>query len=696
MKRFGPDDALPQDLRKLHELLREDLSSLFHKQEVKMRELLKVPGQQRPYADVHDRNFSSDNLPPNFGNEVPDDLAAEMLPEGSKLPPRPTSTAKQMPTESGTAGTWAVRADSSSCSPDSWVSCLTMGAGTLETHRRPLSPAPSKMATSHRASTICLPMQLRKGACTAFEIHAQEEDPALKEIRMKNGFMGACSSETPVAARCPDPQKRSQEHGTCEPPQGPHDKETRLDEELPDPWLSAVILHILQLFMSWTDTCSAQIQRHQLLQDDGLFSGHSFLAAATVTTWNGRDVAVARSEKFERLTLLVISINAVYIGVDAEFNPAETMLDENAVWPFQVCDNLFCTFFTFELLIRFSAFALKRNCLRDKWFVFDTLLVLLMIAETWVLTIIIAVMGASTSMPTGPLRLLRLLRLSRLVRLIRSAPELLTLINGMRVASRAVSSALLLIGLITYVFAIVLLMFLKPVAENDDKIAEAFGTLGFCIWTLILDGTFMDGTKDIVNDLREHWMLGWAMILIFFAYVLLTNVTVMNMLIGILCEVVSEVKRGDEEGLAIDFMKGHLRSMLTELDKDGNENISKMELAAVVEDEKAQKVLSELQVKPEDVIDLTEYLFEQDQDAGREQEVTREELLEVILKIRGGREISNQDIIDVRCDACLQHADIRRIVQRQTGLVLREMGHLCRRIGRIEDRFWQLGSRCCL
>ena len=50
------------------------------------------------------------------------------------------------------------------------------------------------------------------------------------------------------------------------------------------------------------------------------------------------------------------------------------------------------------------------------------------------------------------------------------------------------------------------------------------------------------------------------------------------------------------------------------------------------------------EVKPEDVIDLTEYLFEQDEDAGREQEVTREELLEVILKIRGGREISNQDV----------------------------------------------------
>ena len=45
--------------------------------------------------------------------------------------------------------------------------------------------------------------------------------------------------------------------------------------------------------------------------------------------------------------------------------------------------------------------------------------------------------GGALCLAPGPLRLLRLLRLSRLVRLIRSAPELLTLINGMRVASRA-------------------------------------------------------------------------------------------------------------------------------------------------------------------------------------------------------------------------------------------------------------------
>ncbi|CAK9055623.1 unnamed protein product [Durusdinium trenchii] len=135
--------------------------------------------------------------------------------------------------------------------------------------------------------------------------------------------------------------------------------------------------------------------------------------------------AVARSDRFERLTLMVISINAVYIGVDADNNNASSMVD--AAWPYVVFDNMFCAFFTAELLIRFGAFAVKRNCLKDRWFVFDSLLVALMVAETWVLTIVVLAMGSMEGgMPTGPLRLLRLLRLSRLVRLLKAMPELLS------------------------------------------------------------------------------------------------------------------------------------------------------------------------------------------------------------------------------------------------------------------------------
>eukprot|EP00931_Biecheleriopsis_adriatica_P009297 TRINITY_DN110372_c0_g1_i1.p1 TRINITY_DN110372_c0_g1~~TRINITY_DN110372_c0_g1_i1.p1 ORF type:complete len:677 (-),score=176.51 TRINITY_DN110372_c0_g1_i1:14-2044(-) len=376
--------------------------------------------------------------------------------------------------------------------------------------------------------------------------------------------------------------------------------------------------------------------------------------------------AIARSAKFEKITLGVIAFNALWIGVDADNNFADTMLDADPL--FIVADNAFCLFFTFELAVRFLAFARKLNCLKDKWFVFDSFLVGLMVAETWILTATLLFLssgqGASgPTLPTGPLRLLRLLRLSRLVRLLRSMPELITLISGMKAASRGVGCALTLIVIINYVFAIILNMFLRDI--DLPHIQKKFETLGLCMWTLALDGTFMDSTKEDLEQLRlleTHGydnFIAWAMIITFMGYVLLTNITVLNMLIGIVCEVVSEVKKDDEQAAAVQLMQQHLRGMLCELDADGDDSISRKELQDVVRNQKAVSVLRQLEVEPEAVLVLTEALFEDDEDAGREAKVTREELLEVILKIRGNREVTMQDIISAQMD-------LRKVVLRET------------------------------
>eukprot|EP00930_Biecheleria_cincta_P025060 TRINITY_DN1787_c0_g1_i2.p1 TRINITY_DN1787_c0_g1~~TRINITY_DN1787_c0_g1_i2.p1 ORF type:complete len:689 (-),score=156.56 TRINITY_DN1787_c0_g1_i2:135-2180(-) len=401
----------------------------------------------------------------------------------------------------------------------------------------------------------------------------------------------------------------------------------------------------------------------------------------------GCSQAIARSEKFERLTLAIIAINAVYIGVDADNNEAPTMLEATA--PYQICDNLFCAFFTVELAIRFLAFDSKKNCCRDRWFVFDSFLVGMMVAETWVLTLSLMIGGSGSSngpnLPTGPLRLLRLLRLSRLVRLLRAMPELLTLINGIKAASRAVCSSLLLIILMNYVFSIVLLMFLGEV--TDEEVQEHFGTLGMCMWTLALSGTFMDDTKSVFELLRNletkqdedgvnyPWTLGWMNIIVFLLFVLLTNVTIMNMLIGVLCEVVSQVKKSDDEKIAIDFMKQYLRQMLVDLDTDENGQISKEELKEVVNRPRAIEVLNSLEVNPRYVMDVTEKLFEEDKEAGRVQEVTREELMEVILKIRGNREVTMQDLVEVQ-------VDIRKVVHRRMDEMQRMFENLSRQLHR--------------
>lgn len=370
--------------------------------------------------------------------------------------------------------------------------------------------------------------------------------------------------------------------------------------------------------------------------------------------------AIARSGLFGKITLAVITINAVYIGIDADRNTADTLLDADL--PFQIFENLFAAFFTFELAVRFMAFQHKRNCLKDAWFVFDSFLVGLMVLETWCLSAVLLMTGSSggVSLPTGPLRLLRLLRLSRLVRLLRSLPDLLTLVNGIFAASKAVTSSLVLIVILNYVFAIMMHMFLKDVATVHDD----FRTLGLTMWTLAMDGTFMDSTKERLNLLRSlesdpdcDWAMAWTMILVMFGYILLTNITVMNMLIGVLCEVVSEVKSQDQEKIAITFMKHHLRGMLEALDVNNNGRIGKDELADLLTVPLAVRVMEQLEVNPSNLIDMTDSLFEEDADAGRVQEVTREELMEVILKVRGNRAVQMEDIVETRCD-------LRKVISR--------------------------------
>merc|ERR1719310_2439282 len=110
-----------------------------------------------------------------------------------------------------------------------------------------------------------------------------------------------------------------------------------------------------------------------------------------------------------------------------------------------------------EWFVRFMAFKYKLHGLQDAWFIFDSLLVFMMVAETWVLTLYQIANGSSGGSPLGStaiLRLFRLLRLTRLMRMLRSLPQLMILIKGMITAMKSVFYVLCLLVLITYVFAI--------------------------------------------------------------------------------------------------------------------------------------------------------------------------------------------------------------------------------------------------
>lgn len=349
--------------------------------------------------------------------------------------------------------------------------------------------------------------------------------------------------------------------------------------------------------------------------------------------------AIARSELFSNATFTVIGLNAVFIGVDADQNKVENPAD--AEWPYQVCEQLFCAFFLLELLVRLLAFQNKVDSLRDGWFTFDGVLVAHMLLETWAVPAALAVAGGDVP-STGPLGLLRLLRLARMARLLRNVPELMTLVKGMRAATRAVGSTMLLLVLLIYTFAILMHALLK----DEGPLMEHFGNLRVSMWTLLMTGTFMDSILERLNGIMDVQPFA---VCVFLVFVLLSALTVMNMLIGVLCEVVSTVAVAEKEDAAIRLLKQDLLGTLLRWDGDGDGQISPAEVEEVLHCEHTKEVLGTLDVS---MNHLQGVLFhEHDQ-------ISIGDVMEAILQSRGSNHVTVKELVMLekrlstqKCDA---------------------------------------------
>eukprot|EP00747_Dinoflagellata_sp_TGD_P222930 gnl/TRDRNA2_/TRDRNA2_94598_c0_seq1.p1 gnl/TRDRNA2_/TRDRNA2_94598_c0~~gnl/TRDRNA2_/TRDRNA2_94598_c0_seq1.p1 ORF type:complete len:586 (+),score=119.53 gnl/TRDRNA2_/TRDRNA2_94598_c0_seq1:62-1819(+) len=343
--------------------------------------------------------------------------------------------------------------------------------------------------------------------------------------------------------------------------------------------------------------------------------------------------AIARSGLFANITLTIIGINSIYIGIDADHNDQDNLA--NADVGFQVCENLFCIFFSFEWLVRFFAFRHKVNCVKDLWFTFDTALVLMMIVETWLVPL---TASGGVGIPTGMIKMLRLLRLARCARLIRNFPEVVAMMKGVRKASRAVASALLMLVVLVYVFGVMLFTLLKT--EQDQIVSSRFRDLTTTMFTLLIDGTFMDNIGFVSRSLLETKSYIEAILLMWF--VLCSALTVMNMLIGVLCEVVSAVAAAEKEDNAIRLVKGNLLTMLRELDEDQSGHISRDEIQRVLDDEASLETLYSLNVEVKYLMEQLDMLYEEE---GHDDELSIHQIMNLILMLRGDRPSLMSDLL---------------------------------------------------
>merc|ERR1712137_834712 len=110
-------------------------------------------------------------------------------------------------------------------------------------------------------------------------------------------------------------------------------------------------------------------------------------------------------------------------------NPAETWLHAKPLY--QVMENVFCIYFVTEWTIRFLSFRVKWDGFKDNWFILETVLMSLLVTETWIVApiLVLASGGSSSTMSdTQHFRVFRLFRLSRtarMARLVHAMPELM-------------------------------------------------------------------------------------------------------------------------------------------------------------------------------------------------------------------------------------------------------------------------------
>jgi len=278
------------------------------------------------------------------------------------------------------------------------------------------------------------------------------------------------------------------------------------------------------------------------------------------------------------------------------------------------------------------------------------------------MTIIYFAMGGGQGPDVGGatmvkmLRLLRLSRMARMARLLRSMPEILILLKGISAAIRSVFFTLVLLLILLYIFAVLF----RQLADDTTTGKTYFSTVPGSMNKLLIHGIFFDNFGDMIESIvKENGALGVVLLFFFYSFVLLASLTVMNMLIGVLCEVVSAVAETEQEELTMIFLKDSLWTFVkdkaaqvhhersTDTEGDGyNVIISKANFKDIMEDERACKLLRDVEVDIFALVDLVDTIFSTDH--GEEKFLTYPEFVEVMLEHRSTSEATVKDITDLR------------------------------------------------
>merc|ERR1712176_730776 len=97
-----------------------------------------------------------------------------------------------------------------------------------------------------------------------------------------------------------------------------------------------------------------------------------------------------------------------------------------------------------------------------------------------------------------------------------------------------------------------------------------------------------------------------------FLFIGVANLTILNMLIGVLCDVVSAVADVEKEEIAFLNTRDKIQAVMKDLDTDNDNVISAAEFKMLACNKKVWHLLKDVNVDPDGFIDFGKQLFEDD------------------------------------------------------------------------------------
>ncbi|CAK0798065.1 unnamed protein product [Prorocentrum cordatum] len=377
--------------------------------------------------------------------------------------------------------------------------------------------------------------------------------------------------------------------------------------------------------------------RHHARRLSGSRSCRSF-SSGSLSMENGW-ARVAGAPWFFMLSMLFVVLNAVWIWVETDMNDGASFIQ--AEFRVQVVEVAFCAYFSIEWFIRWKSYDLTAQALSDRWFLFDAILVFFMIIEIVVVPASVAIAHSDTSnaggTDIGVFRTLRLLRLSRVARLLRVIPELMMLIRGIKASLRTVSFTVILLSGLLFIFAV----FFKTQVRDHPLEEEKFSTVFNSMLTLLMYGTLLDSPMEFYLEITDEWP---ELVIAYLVFICLSSFTLLNMLIGMLCDVVQKVADQDQSDIEVRFLTDNLLNILQDFDTSGDRHISRDEFNVLMHSPDTHDVLTKFGTDPESFILLADQIYECDADGL----LSFKEFFDTVMRLRGGNSARVKDMVELR------------------------------------------------